>query len=77
MCAHHGRPWNKTFSFKPELLPRWKAQGVTRDHIYVVLRVIEKLMHDIAPKSRCKDRLIDHISKNPQVDLTAVHIPPD
>jgi len=35
--AHHGRLWNRPLSVKPELLPKWKAQCVTRDRLYVVL----------------------------------------
>lgn len=77
VCAHHGRLWNRTFSVKPELLPRWRKQGVTRDRLYVVLVMIVHLLDEIAPRSKWKQRMGDHLLSNMDVSLSAMHCPED
>jgi abortive infection bacteriophage resistance protein len=77
VCAHHGRLWNRTISVKPELLPKWRLQGVTRDRIYVILLMTEKLISEIAPNAKWKARLVALIEANPQADRVAMQFPAD
>jgi abortive infection bacteriophage resistance protein len=77
VCAHHGRLWNREFSIKPELLPRWRAQGVTRDRLYVVLLMMLHLLEEVVPKSQWKRRMAEHLLSTKQVPLSAMHCPDD
>ncbi len=77
VCAHHGRLWNRPVSIKPELLPKWRAQGITRDRLYVVLLVMLHLMKEIAPNSGWKSRLQYHLLSNMEAPLGAMHFPDD
>jgi len=40
VCAHHGWLWNRTLSVNPELLPRWRRHGITRDRVHIVLLML-------------------------------------
>ena len=77
ICAHHGRLWNRELSVKPELLQRWRMQGVTRDKLYVVLLVVLHLLHEIAPNCNWKERVSDHILSNQDIAVSAMHFPGD
>jgi abortive infection bacteriophage resistance protein len=77
VCAHHGRLWNRTLSVKPELLPKWRKQGVTRDRLYVVLLMMLHLLEQIAPQSQWKRRMRDHLLSNMDVSLSAMNCPGD
>jgi abortive infection bacteriophage resistance protein len=77
LCAHHSRIWNRPISVKPELLPKWRIQGITRDRLHVVLLVMLHLLQEIAPDCGWKGRMADHLLSNMEVSLSAMHLPDD
>ena len=77
LCAHHARLWNRELSVKPELLPQWKARNVTRDRVYVVFLMSLHLLREIAPDSKWKFRMAEHLLECQDVDLHALRCPPD
>ena len=79
VCAHHGRLWNRTISIKPELLPRWRRHGVTRDRVYVALLMMAHLLREIAPASKWAERVANHLKTRAggHVSLSAMGVPED
>lgn len=77
LCAHHSRLWNRVVSVKPELLPKWKFQGVTRDRLYAVLLVVDRLLTEIAPDCNWRGRVANHVVENMNVNLSAMGFPDD
>ena len=73
VCAHHGRLWNKSFHVKFTLprKPDELADAISRNchgRLYNTIVMINYLLAIIAPENDWKEKVVDLIKSNAQVD---------
>lgn len=85
VCAHQGRLWNRRFRDAPRLPRKPSDLGDTLDHtvasapgsIYNSLVLLTYIVSQIAPSSRWRDDLKDHLGTLPMPDMSAMLFPGD
>jgi abortive infection bacteriophage resistance protein len=83
ICAHHARLWNRELAIQPVLPdrkndPRWYGpREVSTRRVFVVLRLLNRLVNQVAPQSHWRDRLFALFDRFPNVPLKPMGIPAD
>lgn len=80
ICAHHGRLWNRCFSFRAKMSrkPKSLQQSLNPQqakHLYNTLVMLEHLMNIISPGHHWKTWLITLFEKHPVASLKAMGFP--
>ncbi len=84
MCAHHSRMWNRELGIRPELpkkasflWPTHLLQKGPHTRIFAVLCILNHLMHQISPRTRWDQGLLQLIQAFPEVHLKSMGFPCD
>jgi len=83
ICAHHSRLWNRELSLKVSKIsttldfPFIETKGVVKNKAYIYISIIKYLVDVINPGNSFRAKLLDLISKYPNIDYTKSMAFPD
>lgn len=81
ICAHHGRLWNRTLGYKPQLPNRRKHSqwyspfDIPQDKLFSLLTILNFLLKVDAPTSQWKLRLFKLFADHPHISIRPYGFP--
>lgn len=80
ICAHHARLWNRRLGIKPRIPnprkhPDW--HGASNEKPFVILLILNHLLHRCAPKSHWKERIENLMNEYKDLPLQNMGFPKD
>lgn len=83
ICCHHSRLWNRVFPVQAIAPKNTKNSWVGNsfeagnDRVYFRICIIRYILFSVSPNNTFKEKLIDLLSKYPNVDINAMGFTPD
>jgi abortive infection bacteriophage resistance protein len=75
ICAHHGRLWNRQFTFVPAIAKGHEKHLSNNVRFYAQAYVINQLLLKASPASKWWQRFMDLIAAHPYIDKDAMGFP--